>query len=107
MTSEGENELLVPKSQYDEQVALTDEAQDRCQLLFEENKQLKEAIKKSDLFQKASDVIQKQTVKLTIETWQKAREIAMDLLHVKMGHDNVTVAIEYQEGKLIAIRPEA
>lgn len=45
-------------------------------------------------------------IHLTIPTWRRAREIAMDLLAVKMGSNNVPITISYIGERLEAIKPK-
>lgn len=102
-----DEEQLVPKKNLDDALNNARILQQRADGYYEEVQQLRAALKSKDMFQRADDINQKQTVKLIIPTWQRAREIAMDLLHIKVGNDNIAVTIEYQGDKLNAIRPES
>ena len=95
---------FVPQADYDELLEKWKRADERAEHWHNEAEQLKVALEKTGLFQKAVDASTQ--MRLTIPTWQQAREMAMDLLHIKVGNDNVPVVIEYSDGKLNAIRPE-
>lgn len=105
MMSEPKDQF-VPKSDYERMEQFYNQKCEQVTQLIDRVEQLEDAIGKSNIFQKAVDIASIGKTKLIIPTWQQAREMAMDLLHVPVGNDNVTVIIEYQEGKLIAIRPE-
>jgi transposase len=98
------DEQFVPKAQYDEYVALVEESQERSQRLYEENEQLKEALKQiRQGIHKAADGYINGNVPVKVESWRRCRELGMDLLHVPMSGDEVGLILNLDNGKLVGL----
>jgi hypothetical protein len=101
MSDESETgELLVPKHEYDEIVEQLADFKDTADKIIEENRQLKEALKKVDAgIHRASDMAEG----LAHTNDQKLiTNLAMDLLK----HHPKNITIKYKGETILEIKPE-
>src|SRR5262245_50710381 len=111
MTSESEPESqqhkeYVPFTEYQEIVNKLNTVLNDRSILTDRVDQLEEALTKVGMgIHKASEQNEKRSLVLRIATWRRAREMAMNLLHVPVGADETQIEIISKGDELIEILP--
>lgn len=105
------DEAFVSASEYETVKVRLEDTTRALFLVNEENKQLKEALSKINQFHKASEepvdienVRRNGNIIIKVETWRRCRELAMDLLHIPVGGEELQLIIKLENGYLRGIK---